>query len=152
MLLHGCQCHHEVFSRKGCELDPSIPIWHSEEMCHSQHAAVFWWLLIFLVFEMQQFGFTRYFLGSIVFFPRVLPLPPRGVRKDQREKAYYSSEQEKGKSECHFPTAQSLALLWWLMSKSLSFYRDLPGTARWRGGWIGPLQSLQIYVDCVSPT
>lgn len=52
MLLCGCHCYYKLFHKNGCNIGPSITVWHSEEMCHPQHASVFWCLLIFMVFEM----------------------------------------------------------------------------------------------------
>lgn len=138
MLLHGYHCYYKLFSTIGSNVDLSITVWHSEEMCHSQHAAGFWCLLIFVVFESQQFGFNRDVLGFIIFIPRVSSLPPREMRKDQRERACYSNEQVMVKSQSHSPGVQFLPLFWWLMSGPLSFYGDLLGTARWHGGWMDP--------------
>lgn len=54
-------------------------------MRHPRYASAFWCLLIFLVFETQQFWSTRLFPSFIIFSLRVSSLSPREMRKDQRE-------------------------------------------------------------------
>lgn len=158
MQLCGRHRYDKLFSGDGCNVDPSITVFGTEKRCVTPD--MLWpfdafsssWCLKGNSFGPS--GCFRVLLYSSQEYHLCFPERWERIRERsrKRERAYYSNEQMKAKSEPHSPRVQSLALLWWLMSGSLSFNGNLLNTARWHQSGLGPLQSQQNALDHVSST